>query len=210
MHRVTTTAMTAVLVTAVAACSGDPVSNEQPDPNALEEITPEEAGFSAFALTEAVAGFQQIGSAAVVALYDGKVFLSWGEVDRKFWCHSIRKSFLSSLYGIYVGRGIIDTTKTLEELGIDDIPPILTQVEKQARVADLLKSRSGVYHPAAAETAGVAADRPARRRWRIRRWRLIRFRHDGRLRGRPDLRGVDSRGHEARLCGTAKPGSIRR
>jgi len=154
--------MTAVLVTAVAACSGDPVSNEQPDPNALEEVTPEEAGFSSAALQQAVAGFEQIGSAAVVALYDGKVFLSWGEVDRKFWCHSIRKSFLNSLYGVYVGRGIIDTTKTLEELGIDDIPPILTQAEKQARVADLLKSRSGVYHPAAAETAGMAADRPAR------------------------------------------------
>ena len=58
MPRVTIAAMTALLAIAAAACSGDPVSNEQPDPNALEEITPEEAGFSAFALLEAVAGFQ--------------------------------------------------------------------------------------------------------------------------------------------------------
>ncbi|KPK75023.1 MAG: hypothetical protein AMS25_18770 [Gemmatimonas sp. SM23_52] len=86
-----------------------------------------------------------------MALYADRVFLSWGEVDRKYWCHSIRKPFLSSLYGIYVGRGIIDTTKTLAELGIDDIPPSLRDDEKRARVADLLKSRSRVYHEVAAE-----------------------------------------------------------
>jgi CubicO group peptidase (beta-lactamase class C family) len=142
-------------------CSDDPVSNE-PDPNALEFITPEEAGFSSTALQQVLVQFEQIGSAAVVALYDGKVFLSWGEVDREFSCHSIRKPFLSSLYGIYVGRGVIDTAKTLAELGIDDIPPSLTAEEKQARVADLLKSRSGVYHEAAAEAPEMAAERPER------------------------------------------------
>ncbi|UCD24299.1 MAG: serine hydrolase [Gemmatimonadota bacterium] len=162
MHTSTSITLVAMIAGAAIACSDSPTSHEQPNPNALEEITPEEAGFSAFALMEAVAGFQQIGSAAVVALYDGKVLLSWGEVDRKFWCHSIRKPFLSSLYGIYVGRGVIDTSKTLEQLGIDDIPPELTEDEKQARVADLLKSRSGVYHPAAAETASMAAERPER------------------------------------------------
>ncbi len=83
-------------------------------------------------------------------------------MDRKFWCHALRKSFLSSLYGIYVGSGVIDTTKTLEELGIDDIPTSLTPEEKQARVADLLKSRSGVYHEAAAEAPEMAAERPER------------------------------------------------
>ncbi|UCG85388.1 MAG: serine hydrolase [Gemmatimonadota bacterium] len=153
--------LVAALAAAAMACSGDPVSSEQ-DPDALEYVTPEEVGFSSAALQQAVAGFEQIGSAAVVALYDGKVFLSCGEVDRKFWCHSIRKSFLSSLYGIYVGRGVIDTSKTLEELGIDDIAPSLTVEERQARVADLLRSRSGVYHEAAAETADMAAQRPER------------------------------------------------
>lgn len=146
---------------AIPACSEDPVSNE-PDPNALEYVTPEEVGFSSTALQDAVDGFEAIGSAAVVALYDGKVFLAWGEVDREFWCHSIRKSFLSALYGIYAGRGVIDTTKSLAELGIDDIPPSLTNEEKQARVADLLKSRSGVYHEAAAEAPEMIALRPAR------------------------------------------------
>jgi CubicO group peptidase (beta-lactamase class C family) len=154
----------AAIVGAIAttgACSSDPVSSDN-ESNGLEYVTPEEVGFSSTALAEAHEYFDQIGSAALLAMYDNKVFVSWGEVDRKFWCHSIRKTFLSGLYGIYVGRGVIDTTKTLEELGIDDIPPSLTAEEKQARVADLLKSRSGVYHPAAAETSEMEAERPER------------------------------------------------
>ena len=161
MRKSTIAIYAAVLALPIPACSEDPVSSE-PDPNALEYVTPEEVGYSSTAIQEAVAGFEAIGSAAVVALYDGKVFLAWGEVDREFLCHSIRKSFLSALYGIYVGRGVIDTTKTLAELGIDDIPPSLTAEEKQARVADLLKSRSGVYHEAAAEAPEMAEQRPER------------------------------------------------
>lgn len=160
MQKLSLIFLAAGLVLTVPACS-DSVSSE-PDPNALEFVTPEEVGFSSAALQEALAGFEEIGSAAVVALYGDKVFLAWGDVDRKFWCHSIRKAFLSALYGIYVGRGVIDTTKTLAELGIDDIPPSLTEDEKQARVVDLLKSRSGVYHEAAGETAEMEAGRPER------------------------------------------------
>ncbi|UCC84641.1 MAG: serine hydrolase [Gemmatimonadota bacterium] len=158
------TALSAAIVGAIAtavACSSDPVSSNV-EINGLEYVTPEEVGFSSAALAEARDYFDQIGSAAVIALYENKIFVSWGEVDRKFWCHSIRKSFLSGLYGIYVGRGIIDTAKTMEHLNIDDIPPSLTPEEKQARVADLLKSRSGVYHPAAAEAPEMEAERPER------------------------------------------------
>ncbi|UCC72633.1 MAG: serine hydrolase [Gemmatimonadota bacterium] len=146
---------------AALACSGDPVSSDS-ERDGLEYVTPEEVGFSSAALAEAREYYDQIGSAALLALYDNKVFVAWGEVDRKFWCHSIRKAFLSGLYGIYVGRGVIDTTKTLEDLNIDDIPPSLTPEEKQARVADLLKSRSGVYHEAAAEAPEMEAERPER------------------------------------------------
>jgi CubicO group peptidase (beta-lactamase class C family) len=156
--------LSAAIVSAVAtaiACSGDPVSSD-PDPNALEYVTPEEVGFSSAALENAQEHFEEIGSAAFMALYDGKVFVAWGNVDRKYWLHSIRKPLLGALYGIYVDRGVIDTTATMEELGIDDIPPSLTPEEKQARVADLLKSRSGVYHPAAAEAPSMEEERPER------------------------------------------------
>ncbi len=161
MHRSWMTVAGAALAAMLTGCSDGPLTPE-PDPNALENITPEEAGFSSEELQDAAEGFGEIGSAAVVVLYGGKILLSWGEVSRKFECHSIRKPFLSALYGIYVGAGAIDTTKTLAELGIDDIPPSLSESEKQARVADLLKSRSGVYHEAAAEAPEMVAERPER------------------------------------------------
>jgi len=46
-----------------------------------------------------------------------------------YMCHSIRKPFLGALYGIYVGKGVIDIDETLEELNIDDIPPSLIDAE---------------------------------------------------------------------------------
>jgi CubicO group peptidase (beta-lactamase class C family) len=74
----------------------------------------------------------------------------------------VRKSLLSALYGIYSAEGVIDINQTLEQLGIDDSPEPLTKEEKQARVVDLLRARSGVYHPAYMETASMKKSRPAR------------------------------------------------
>ena len=128
----------------------------------LEVIAPEEAGWSSKKLEEAKAFAEKINSAAVMVLYDGKVFISWGNVTTKYPIHSIRKPFLSALYGIYWGRGKINLKASLEELKIDDIPPALTQEEKKASVEDLLKSRSGVYHEAAAESRDMIGARPAR------------------------------------------------
>ncbi|MDH4196038.1 MAG: beta-lactamase family protein [Candidatus Aminicenantes bacterium] len=130
--------------------------------NPFEEIAPEKAGFSSERLAEVTKYLDKIGSAAFLALYDGKAFLSWGQVEKKYWCHSMRKAFLSSLYGIYIKRGLIDLNKTIKELGLDDIPPRLTEDEKQAKVVDLIRARSGIYHPAAAESEEMAASRPQR------------------------------------------------
>jgi CubicO group peptidase (beta-lactamase class C family) len=142
-------------------CSKDPSSPGVED-NALEYVTPEEAGYSSQELDEAMQSAEDSGFAAMMALHDGKVFLSWGEITRDFKCHSIRKPFMSALYGIHVERGGINLDATLEELGIDDIPPSLTNNEKQAKVRDLLKCRSGVYHEAAAETQEMKELRPER------------------------------------------------
>ena len=130
--------------------------------NELEYVTPEEIGWSSAKLEEAKNYAEQIGSAAVMALYDGKVFLSFGNISQKYLIHSIRKPFLCALYGIYVKRGLIDLDKSLDELGIDDIPPGLTSIEKQATVRNLLMSRSGVYHEAAAEAQVMVETRPER------------------------------------------------
>src|SRR5215471_18159377 len=61
------------------------------------------------------------------------------------------KSLLSALYGNYVRNGRIQLDKTLEQLGIDDDPP-LTPDEKKATLRMVLQSRSGVYHTFVAGT----------------------------------------------------------
>ncbi len=124
--------------------------------------SPEELGYSSEKLAEAEQYTKGIETAAVIVVVDGLVLTDWGETKRSFKCHSIRKSFLSALYGIHVNAGTIDLSKTMVELGIDDNEPSLTEVEGQATVHQLLKARSGVYHPALYETEGMKARRPKR------------------------------------------------
>ena len=68
---------------------------------------------------------------------------------------------MSALYGIYSNEGKIDLSKSMKELSIDDKQK-LTDTEKMATVFDLLKARSGIYHPAAYETKAMKSKRPAR------------------------------------------------
>jgi CubicO group peptidase (beta-lactamase class C family) len=118
--------------------------------------------WSAAKLGAARAYSKTIKTAAVMIVQHGAVIDEWGETARRFNCHSIRKSLLSALYGIEAAEGRIDLTRTLGELGIDDSPPALTAEEKRATVLDLLKARSGVYHPALYETEWMKATRPPR------------------------------------------------
>src|SRR5947207_13308674 len=94
----------------------------------------------------------------------GRVVAEWGEPTRRFNVHSIRKSFVSALYGIHVRDGRIDLSATMESLGIDDNEPSLTAEEKKATVHDLIEARSGGYHSALYETPGMKAGRPKRGR----------------------------------------------
>ncbi len=96
-----------------------------------------------------------------MVVHDGAALAAWGEIETRYMCHSVRKSLLSALYGVHVTGGRIDLNKTLAEMNVDDNPP-LTGDEKRARVIDLLKSRSGVYHPAAYETSKMMKTRPRR------------------------------------------------
>ena len=142
-------------------CSEDSVTPVH-DPNELEYVTPEDVGYSSQKLEEAKQFAEQSGFDAVMALYDGKILFSWGSVSQNYNVHSIRKPFLSALYGIHVYQGNINLDATMEDLNIDDIPPSLTDEEKLATVRDLIKSRSGVYHEAAAEAPIMIQMRPPR------------------------------------------------
>ncbi|HOW69032.1 MAG TPA: serine hydrolase [Phycisphaerae bacterium] len=123
---------------------------------------PEQYGWSPTVLQSAREHADSIGSAAVVIVQRGRVVYEWGETEKRYNIHSMRKSLLSALYGIQVRAGKVCLGETMAELGIDDSEPRLTAVEKQATISDLLRARSGVYHSANYETESMKAARPAR------------------------------------------------
>ncbi|MCP3891494.1 MAG: serine hydrolase [Desulfobulbaceae bacterium] len=113
-------------------------------------------------LSRALLYAREIGSTAVVVMHDGQLVLEWGKTNLRIKSHSVRKSLLSALYGIAVEKGFLDVTSTMANLGVDDRPPRLSENEKQATILDLLQSRSGIYHEAAAETEYMKRSRPSR------------------------------------------------
>lgn len=123
--------------------------------------TPEKLGYDSAKLAAAQAFAETMNTAALMVVVDGKILWQWGDVDKKFNTHSMRKSFLSALYGRYVRDGVIDLDLTMAELGIDDEPP-LSEEEKKATIRDCLKARSGVYHSALYESQSMKDRRPAR------------------------------------------------
>ncbi|MGF1544757.1 MAG: serine hydrolase domain-containing protein [Parvularculaceae bacterium] len=136
---------------------------------------PEALGWSAEKLAEARAYSRELGSSAVVIVDRGVVVDAWGDLTKTYQCRSMRKSFLSALYGRPVEEGLVRLDATLAELGVDDEPP-LTPAEKRATVFDLLTARSGVYHPANFESSGMRRKRPNRgseapgERWFFNNW----------------------------------------
>jgi CubicO group peptidase (beta-lactamase class C family) len=124
--------------------------------------TPEDLGWSSEKLQQARQLADSFDTAAVMIIEDGLVIAEWGETARKFNVHSIRKSFLSALYGLAVNEAKINLNSTLAELGIDDNEPTLTAEVKKARVIDLLKARSGIYHLALYEDEQTRAMKPKR------------------------------------------------
>ena len=124
--------------------------------------SPEAAGWSSEKLAAAKAYGDSIHTSAVMIVQGGEVVEQWGDFDKKLTSYSVRKSLISALYGIYSSDGIIDINETLEQLGIDDSPDPLSKQEKQARIVDILRARSGVYHPVDFETPDQKELRPAR------------------------------------------------
>ncbi|HEV7260834.1 MAG TPA: serine hydrolase [Bosea sp. (in: a-proteobacteria)] len=106
--------------------------------------------------------FRTEGLAALIVTRDGRSVASLGDDRLKVDVASVRKSLLGALYGIAISEKRIDPAATLAQLGIDDLPPGLTDAEKRATVRDLLSARSGIYHVAAHETAEIRARRPGR------------------------------------------------
>jgi CubicO group peptidase (beta-lactamase class C family) len=119
------------------------------------------AAWSEVGLQRVLERLDSIGTAAFVLVTAGETVVSWGQTQRPYRMHSIRKSLLSALVGISVERGELSTSASLEDLGIND-KDLLTPIERSATVEQLLASRSGVYHPAASETREAIESRPSR------------------------------------------------
>lgn len=121
----------------------------------------EDAGFTTSEIENIKDQYIKSGSSALMIIYDGAVVLSLGEISRRHLDQSMRKSYLSALFGIFKEKGLIDIQETLSSLGIDDILK-LTDEEKEAAIVDLLTSKSGVYHPSAYSPKNMIRNLPPR------------------------------------------------
>ncbi len=122
---------------------------------------PEEMGWSQSALNKAFEYAGTIETDALMLIQRGKVLATLGDVEHRFKCHSIRKSFLSAMFGLLVERDVTVLSRSLQQLGIDDKLG-LSGTEKAATVYDLLTARSGIYHPAGYETPRMRTIKPVR------------------------------------------------
>ena len=146
---------------AQAAPAGTGTEAIFPDARWTAWENPASRGWVPAALSAAGDQFHALGATGLVVVDNGRVVAEWGDTARNVNCHSVRKSLLSALYGIEASKGAIDLSATLADLNIDDRGGI-SPAEKKASLSDLLKARSGVYHPAAYETASMQKKRPAR------------------------------------------------
>ena len=139
----------------------DPTRDYTPAERWQKAVSPELMGWSTEGLTEARAHSGRLGTSALIIIENGVVVDAWGKLDEHYQSRSMRKSFLSMLFGKAIADGKLKLSDTLETLGIDDNSP-LTEEERQATLYDLLTSQSGVYHAANFETAGMRRKRPER------------------------------------------------
>lgn len=102
-----------------------------------------------------------LGATGIQVWRDGSLAAEAGNAAARANVRSVRKSFLSALYGVAIGDGLVDPGRTLAEMGIDDRGG-LTEAERRATIRDLLMARGGVYHPAAYESPALARSHPPR------------------------------------------------
>ena len=58
----------------------------------MQFAKPQLAGWSNEKLKGAKAFADSIGSAAFMLIYDGAVVTTWGDIERRYMCHSVRKT----------------------------------------------------------------------------------------------------------------------
>jgi CubicO group peptidase (beta-lactamase class C family) len=106
--------------------------------------SPADAGFSVAKL-EALRGWLKTqNTTGLVVVVGGYVLFEYGDMAHVTKTASVRKSILGMLMGNYVANGKINLHKKVKELGLEDMWPFLP-IEEDARLEDLLQSKSGIY-----------------------------------------------------------------
>lgn len=106
----------------------------------------EDAGLSPQGVEAMEQSIYELPTTSLMIVRKGAIAYSYGDIAQPSYLASARKSIMSMLYGKYVEAGVIDLDRTVGELGITENGPLL-DIEKQARIRDLLTSSSGVYWP---------------------------------------------------------------
>ncbi|MGI9451778.1 MAG: serine hydrolase domain-containing protein [Geminicoccaceae bacterium] len=152
-----------LILTGERGLSGRSMQPRPVDVTRLGAETTERLGWKPSGLDAIFDHAASLSTDTLMIITDGEIVGMFGDIDKRYHTHSIRKAFLSSLIGQHVGPGEkqMRLDETLEELGIDDSPIPLTPLQKTATVLDLLKSISGINHPAAAEE-GLLAEKHRR------------------------------------------------
>ncbi|MEM7087432.1 MAG: serine hydrolase [Bacteroidota bacterium] len=104
-------------------------------------------------LNEVINYSKKIGTFSLVIQVDGKIVASYGDIDSISRVHSIRKAILMALVSQHLDK--IDLESTLAEIGIDDHPIPLTELQKTTKIIHLLKSTSGINHPAVSQVGNA-------------------------------------------------------
>ena len=111
-------------------------------------------GWDAGLLERARTRFEEVDSAAMMVVWRGHVVAAWGEVDEPYLMQSVRKPIINMVAGQLYDEGKLSLTTTIGELGIQDYEPPLSALNLTASVADIFRSRSGIYHSAHYEVGG--------------------------------------------------------
>jgi len=138
----------------------DPAADQYPM-NSWPKVEPTRLGWSIDRLSVARKFVEHLPPSSVVIIDHGREIAEWGDASRRIKVSSMRKSLLSALYGIYTPGSGLDLDSTLQQIGIDDDPP-LTADEKRATVRVLLEARSGIYHGYVGGTPGMREGWPKR------------------------------------------------
>src|SRR5256714_373769 len=130
---------------AAATAGAQPAPATFPGDTWQRVADPTRIGWSKAGLDSVESMISRMNSSAMVVVEHGRIVYSHGDLTAQSYLASVRKSILSMLYGIEIARGHLDTSKTLAQLGIDDLGGLLPN-ERQATIQDLLGARSGVFH----------------------------------------------------------------